>query len=229
MHVATIRDLRIYEHPGLPLSSLPLDMQRIQADTNTNISLSTRHGHVFSAGALTLDLERSSLPRVPRRSRSWWILSRHGRLPTKDLPFHTHVIILFTEYRSTFSVSSGRSEREDRREERKKRTAGLVTCVLVFYTCIHTHAYALWIEPKGRVDVSTKASRFSRLICCYSCLRRADRPVPSAYDPQTFIMFFCNTSTNATGIAAFTRHPVCSAAAERSVFRRVHRSANRLY
>ena len=58
------------------------------------------------------------------------------------------------------------------------------------------------------MDVSTKASRFSRLICCYSCLRREDRPIP--LDPQTFIMFFCNTSTNATGIAAFTRHPARS-------------------
>lgn len=67
MHVATFRvgDLRIYEHPGLPLSSLYLDTQCIQTDTNTNVSLSTRYGHVFSAGALTLDLERSSLHRVP--------------------------------------------------------------------------------------------------------------------------------------------------------------------
>lgn len=67
IHVATFRDLRIYEHPGTyhwPLPS-PFDMYRIQTDTNTNVSLSTRHGHVFSAGALTLDLERSSLPRAP--------------------------------------------------------------------------------------------------------------------------------------------------------------------
>lgn len=143
------------------------------------------------------------------RCRSWWILSRHGRLPTKDLPFHTHVIILFTEYRSTFSLLEGR-RREKTKKRKKRRTLGLVTCVLVFYTCIHTYAYALSIEPKGRVDVSTKASRFSRLICCYSCLRRADRSIPSAYDLQTFIMFFCNTSTNATRIAAFARHLVCS-------------------
>lgn len=95
-------------------------------------------------------------------------------------------------------------------------------CMLVFYTCIHTYAYALWIEPKGRVDVSTKASRFSCLICCYSCLRRTDQPIRSVYDPQTFIMFFCNTSTNATRIAAFARHPVCSPVVQRSVFHRVH-------
>ena len=55
---------------------------------------------------------------VPR-CRSWWILSRHGRLPTKDLPFHTHVIILFTEYRSTFSLLEGRRRERRRRKERK--------------------------------------------------------------------------------------------------------------
>ena len=71
-----------------------------------------------------------------------------------------------------------------------------------------------WKE-KGGFSLSLSLSlslffswRFSRLICCYSCLRREDRPIP--LDPQTFIMFFCNTSTNATGIAAFTRHPARS-------------------
>lgn len=103
--------------------------------------------------------------------------------------------------------------------EGKRRTLSLSlylsritkACVLVFYvlcTCIYAHALWRSRELEGRVDVSTKASRFSRLICCYSCLRREDRPIP--LDPQTFIMFFCNTSTNATGIAAFTRHPARS-------------------
>lgn len=48
---------------------------------------------------LTIDDSPPPLFPVTPASRSWKILSGHGRLPTKDPAFHTHVIILFTQYR----------------------------------------------------------------------------------------------------------------------------------
>ena len=144
--------------------------------------------------------------------------------PQRICPFIRTLLYSLQNIRSTFSLvrtSRGTREEEVEEMEGKRRILSLSlslsffwitkACVLVFCvvcTCIYAHALWRSRELEGRVDVSTKASRFSRLICCYSCLRREDRPIP--LDPQTFIMFFCNTSTNATGIAAFTRHPARS-------------------
>lgn len=154
---ATFRDLRIYEHPGTTAgSSLPLSRHVSHPDRHEY-----EHFAVDTPRACFLSWCPNSrsptiLPIPCTLARSWWILSRHGRLPTKDLPFHTHVIILFTEYPFHLLPRSNKQRNERRRGRRdgrkKKDTFSLslslfrVTkaCVLVFYVvCTYIYAHAL--------------------------------------------------------------------------------------
>lgn len=116
----------------------------------------------------------SLFPATPA-SKSWKILSGHGRLPTKDRAFHTHVIILFTQYRSSSPPPSPR-----------KKYALPIHLGTVYPTpthCNRDHGQETSAEP-------TKASRLSRLICCCSCLRRGSSHSSVRKIPQTFIIFF---------------------------------------
>lgn len=92
---------------GTPARLVSLTQTR--ARSYVSIS-STRRGHVFSAGAPNARRLHPSLFPVTPASRSWKILSGHGRLPTKDPAFRTHVIILFTQYRSSSLPPSPRKK-----------------------------------------------------------------------------------------------------------------------
>lgn len=147
MHVAVSRghDLRIYEHPGLlPLSFLPRAMYRISAtvaDTNTNISLSTRHGHVFSAGALTLDLDDPPCPLLPRPQRQILVDPFKTRSATHKGSALSYARY-YTLYRISFhllSLSGQGREKKEGLEARATRVLVLQRRYACTYTCTPTH------------------------------------------------------------------------------------------
>lgn len=124
----------------------------------------------------------SLFPTTPT-NRSWKILSGHGRLPTKDPAFHTHVIILFTQYRSSSPPPSPRQK---------------YALPIYLGTVYPTPTYCSRNHRQRETSAEpTKASRLSRLICCCSCLRRGSSHSSVRRIPQTFIIFFLLLLRNA--------------------------------